>query len=383
MSRRPRRRLLFTALAALVVSSAVSSCRPGFLDPEPADPPGPRSFTVLASGDILVYASMTAEAAAEARRTGAGGRDFRSMFTQVKPLIEQADLAICHLEVPIAGQGERLRAYPLFNAPPEIVDAAADAGYDTCSTASNHTLDRGARGVRNTLDALDRAGIRHTGSYRSEAEARRPNILDVKGVKVAHLSYTYGYNGMPKPAGQPWIAGDLDGDRIIADARAARAAGAQVVIVSNHWGAEYRHRPTPAQLAVGRRLMADPAIDLVVGHHAHVVQPFERIGDKWIAYGLGNQIADQFALGRTATQENVYGRFQFTEVAPDRWRVTEAGYVPCLITKRPFRLVPLERTLAGGGLSSAQRARYTKALARIKQVVATRGATGDGLTLAR
>ncbi len=367
------------------MSGATSSCgHPAFLDArDPADPPGPRSFTVLASGDVLVYGSMTAEAAAEARRAGAAGRDFRSMFAEVKPLIEQADLAICHLEVPIAGPGERFKAYPLFNAPPEIVDAVADAGYDTCSTASNHTLDRGARGVRHTLDALDRAGIRHAGSYRSEAEARRPNILDVKGVKVAHLSYAYGYNGMPKPAGQPWIANDLDGDRIITDARAARAAGAQVVIVSNHWGVEYRHRPTPEQLALGRRLLADPAIDLVVGHHAHVVQPFERIGDKWIAYGLGNQIADQSALGRGATQETVYGQFRFTEVAPGRWRVTKAEYVPCLITKGPFRLIPLERTLAGGQLAGARRARYARALTRIQGVVNSRGAAGFGLAAAR
>src|SRR5437867_6222430 len=101
---------------------------------------------------------------------GGGHRDYSDLLAGVRPVIDQADLAICHLETPIAPASGPFKGYPQFSVPPEIAPALAGIGYDTCSTASNHTLDQGAKGVTTTLDTLDAAGIKHTGSARSARE---------------------------------------------------------------------------------------------------------------------------------------------------------------------------------------------------------------------
>ncbi|KWX02871.1 hypothetical protein LI90_3918 [Carbonactinospora thermoautotrophica] len=341
----------------------------------------PRAFTVLASGDVLIHDTVAAQAAAHARHAGRPGYDFRPLLRDARPVIQGADLAICHLEVPLAAPGGPYRYYPLFSAPPQVADALKDAGYDTCSTASNHALDQGAAGVRRTLDRLDQVGLRHTGSARSAAEAARVNLLQVRGVPVAHLSYAYGFNGIPLPAGMPWLANQIDAGRILAEAWRARSAGAQVVIVSLHWGSEYQHEPTPEQRALARQLLGDPAVDLIVGHHAHVVQPFERIGDKWVAYGLGNQLAEQFSLRNPATQETVYARFRFTEPEPGRWRVTRAEYLPMVIHRPPLRIVDPRRALRDPDVPAGDRVRYENALRAIQRNVLRLGADRAGLRL--
>ncbi len=380
-------RVALTGLAGMALAGfALLSCRiaPGAGDVRvggsPAGAPRtPRTFTVLASGDVLIHDTVAAAAAGHARRAGRPGYDFRPLLREAEPVIRGADLAICHLEVPLAPPGGPYRYYPMFSVPPQVADALKEAGYDTCSTASNHALDQGAAGVLRTLDTLDRAGLRHTGTARSAAEAARVNLLDVHGVPVAQFSYAYGFNGVPPPAGMPWLANRIDPERILAGARRARSVGAQVVIVSLHWGTEYRHEPTPEQRTLARRLLADPAVDLIVGHHAHVVQPFERIGDKWVAYGLGNQVAEQFSRGDPATQQTVYARFRFTEAGSGRWRVTRAEYLPMLIHRPPLRIVDLRRALRDPALSAGDRARYRDALQAIRRDVLRLGADRDGL----
>jgi poly-gamma-glutamate capsule biosynthesis protein CapA/YwtB (metallophosphatase superfamily) len=118
--------------------------------------------------------------------------------------------------------------------PPQVATAIADAGYDTCSTASNHSLDYGEAGLSRTLEALDAVGVRHTGSARSPLEAATPVVLDVRLVEVAQLSYASGFSGLSRPTGKEWLANLIDPDRILADAHAAKQFGADVVIVSLH-----------------------------------------------------------------------------------------------------------------------------------------------------
>src|SRR5207248_1563550 len=137
------------------------------------------------------------------------------------------------------------------------------------------------------------------------------NIIDVHGVKVAQLSYAWGFNGIPKPEGMPWIANRIDVSDVLAAAHRARQDGADVVVASLHWGTEYQHEPNADQLAQAKTLLASPDIDLIVGHHAHVTQPFEKINGKWVAYGMGNQVAKHLHP-RGDTEENVMARFTFT-----------------------------------------------------------------------
>jgi poly-gamma-glutamate capsule biosynthesis protein CapA/YwtB (metallophosphatase superfamily) len=325
------------------------------------------SFTVVATGDVLIHPALTEQAETDGR----GSIDYRPLLAGVKPLISGADLGICHLETPLAPEGGPYSGYPSFSAPPEIVDALKDTGYDTCSTASNHTIDQGAAGAERTLDRLDKAGIKHTGSARSAGEAKKPLIMDVKGVKVAQISYAYGFNGIKVPAGKPWLVNQIAAEDVIAEAKAAREAGAQVVLASLHWGTEYQHDPTAEQRQLAKKLLADDSIDLIIGHHAHVVQPFEQIEGKWVAYGLGNHIA-RHSEPKGSTEQGAAARFRFVRDG-ERWKVDKAEYVPTLVQLGPpIRLLDLTAGEAGDAGAEALKA--------TDEVVLSRGAGEKGLT---
>lgn len=288
-------------------------------------------FTVVASGDVLIHPEITEQAVADA---GGGAPDFRAILDGVAPAVGTADLALCHLEIPLAAPEGPVAGWPDFNAPPQIAAALADTGYDSCTTASNHTLDQGRDGVVRTLDTLDAAGLAHTGSARSAAEAATPLVHDLGGVRVGQVSFTYGYNGRELPADTPWLANTLDVDAVLSAARAARAAGADVVIASLHWGVEFQHEPTQEQQDIAARLLADPDVDLIIGHHAHVVQPFARVGSEWVAYGLGNHLA-RHAEPRGSSEEGVLARFTFARDGSGQWQVDLAEYLPTLIDLGP------------------------------------------------
>lgn len=250
--------------------------------------PPARSFTVSAAGDILPHSPLWDQAA---RNAGGAGRDFGPMFAEIAPLLESSDLAICHLETPIAPAGEPLSTAPLYGVPVEIAAGIASAGYDRCSTASNHSLDRGAAGIDRTVSALAYVGVAQSGTARTPQEAQ-PAVFPVQGIAVSHLSYSYGYNGLNPPAGEEWRANLMDASRIVADATSARRSGAQVVIVSLHWGNERVREPTGEQRRVAAAITATGTVDLIVGHHAHVLQPIEMVNGVWVLYGLGNQLSN-------------------------------------------------------------------------------------------
>lgn len=330
---------------------------------------GATSFTVVAGGDVLIHPALTEQAEQDGDRK----RDFTKLFAGVRPAVEGADLAICHLEVPLAGADGPFEGYPLFYAPPEVARELAATGYDTCSTASNHTFDHGREGVTSTLDALDDAKLEHTGSARTEREANTPLVLDVAGVRVGHVSFTFDFNqGTGTPSDASWMSNRLDVADVLAAARAAREAGAEVVIASLHWGIEDQHEPTGEQRSMAEELLSDPAVDLIVGHHAHVVQPFEKIGDKWVAYGLGNQVA-RHEEPRGTTEEGVLARFRFTK-GSNGWTVDKAEYLPTLVDLGPpIRLRDLSAD------RSVDASRKTEALERTDEVVRSLDADEDGL----
>jgi hypothetical protein len=344
-----------------------------------ATAPSPRTFTFVATGDVLPHEPLWEQARRDA---GGTGYDFGPLFTGLEPLVEDADLALCHLETPVGPAGGPYRAYPTFSVPPQVVRAIAGTGYDACTTASNHTLDQGTAGIGRTLDALDGAGIAHTGSARTTKEAHRPLLLEAGGARIAVLSYTYGFNGFRLPAGRSWAANLIEQRRILADARDARRAGADVVVVALHWGVEYVHKPTAQQRQLAPRLLGSPDIDLLVGHHAHAVQPVERIGDEWVAYGLGNSIAAH-SVQRRANTEGLLVRFTFTERA-GRWRVTKAEFAPTYVRNAaPFRLVDLGRALADPGTPRDLRAEYQRSYDAVREIAESRGGDRDGLQAVR
>lgn len=145
-------------------------------------------------------------------------------------------------------------------------------------------------------------------------------------------------------------------------------------MLSVQWGNEYQHEATADQKALARQLLADPALDLIIGTHVHVVQPFEKIGDKWVVYGLGNEVA-RHSEPRGVTEEGAIARFKF-EQRPAGWTVVEASYTPTLVELGPpIRLVDLTRVPAS--------ARRTEAINRTEGIVFSMGAAEQGLARAK
>ncbi|HST82738.1 MAG TPA: CapA family protein [Kineosporiaceae bacterium] len=348
--------------------------------PDSATPTGStpgRSFTIVATGDVLLHPPLWAQAQRDAGDSGT--MDFAPMLAGVKPYVSGADLAICHLETPLANRSGPFSGYPSFSGPPQISKALKAVGYDTCSTASNHTFDQGAAGIRRTLDSLDAAGLTHTGSARTRRESRRITMVQANGVQVAFLSYAYGWNGNSYPGGDRWRANVIDKARILADARRARADGAEVVLLAMHWGTEYRQVPSAQQLDLAPELARSGVIDLIISHHAHVVEPIQRIGKTWVIYGLGNLLADHSTPG-PANAEGLLARITFTRSGTGRFTASTAEYVPLLMTKAaPLRLLDVRQALRTGKYGSTTQSRLRAALARTTRVVQSMDGADHGL----
>lgn len=398
----------------------------------------PGRFTLVATGDVIPYPSIMGQAQSDA---GGGGYDFRQILSGVRPVVSAADLAICHHETVYGKKEGPFTGYPTFQSPSELAAGLKATGYDMCSTASNHTLDAGFDGVHRTLDALDAAGVGHAGSARSAAEAKRPAFAEVAGAKVALLSYTYATNGIPLPEGKPWAVNLIDSGKVIADARAARKAGADIVLVSMHWGTEWQQQPDEQQIQVAKQVTGSrsggrPDIDLVIGTHNHVVQPYEKVNGTWVVYGLGDQMAS--FTEKVRGNEGSIARFTFVrkdgtdpgeadknvEKAADkapgrapgkapgtsvgkpagdrsgndragdparaaeegdagergrRWTVEKAEFLPQMSQQGPpFRVVDVARGLR----AEPDRKEYEAVRQRVSEAVLSRGAAADGLALA-
>ena len=255
----------------------------------------PQAITFAFTGDVLSHTPLINQA----KRTAIANStpelqldyDFRPMFLDIKPLISGVDLAVCHLETPIAPQGQKLSTFPLFGVPKEITSAIADAGFDRCSTASNHTYDRGNDGIDATVNALQDVGIKQSGMARTPDEIE-PLVFEVRAIKISHLSYTFSYNGLIMPDETQWRSAIINTQRILRDAQRARELGSQATIVSMHWGTEKDSNTNSMQTSIADELTASGLVDLIVGHHAHVVQPTNQVNGVWVMYGLGNVLSN-------------------------------------------------------------------------------------------
>lgn len=348
------------SIGVLLIAACVAAAAP----PAPAQT-APRSFTIAAGGDVLIHRRI-----AQVAHQGDGIYDFTDMFSSIEPWISGADLAICHLEVTLTPTNTGLLFYPRFVAPHEVADAVAGAGYDTCSTASNHALDRGWSGVVDTLDLLDAAGVRHDGTARTPEE-RLPGLYEAAGVTVAHLSYSYGTNGIPVPADHPYAVNVIDPEAILADAAWARSAGAEFVIVSLQWGLEYVVNPTGAQVVLAETLLGSPDVDLILGSHAHVVQPIGHIDGKYVVYGMGNQISNQNGASGPkyfATEDGLFVLVRVTETSPGRFEVERIDVVPTWVRRSDYRIFPARQIVEDARSTALMRASLERTVSRVRRL---------------
>ena len=330
------------------------------------------STTLAFSGEILSHGAVISQAARNAR--GDLDHDYRPMFAQVQPLLEAADLAICHLETPVSETNVGLAGYPVFNAPRDLPAALVDVGYDGCSTASNHSMDKGATGVRSTLRVMDDAELPQTGMARSQRHRDRPTLYELGDLTIGHLSYTYGLNGFRLPADEPYLVNVTTVERVLADARAAKDAGADLVVLSIQWGNEYQVNPSATQVRQATRFLRSGLVDAIVGAHVHVVQPVDEINGKFVFYGVGNFLSNQSANCCPAASQN--GLIAYLDVVGSEeagWAVGSVGFVPTRVDRSDYTIVPLPQALDAGGLGSATRSLYRRVIAETTDVVTRLG----------
>ena len=344
--------------------------------PNTSPEPKLRSISIVSSGDILLHERLWAQAKAD----GVDGNwDFYPQLADLEPEISSADLALCHLETPLAELDVDYQGYPTFNAPPQITEAIIKLGFDMCGTASNHSLDQGFTGLTRTIETLEAAGIPFTGTANSAEAASQPLVMDVQTangvVKVGILSYTYGFNGFERDADKLWSANLIDPVAIIAEAKLARSQGAEIVIAKMHWGDEYTNQANEFQTSVAQELADSGQIDLIDGSHSHSVQPITQIGNTWIAYSHGNFVAAH-REPTTIKSEGLVSRWEFVESASGGFKLSCVKEVPTLIRDdRPVRVIDVNKALQTGEYFGETKNRLEKAKARTDETVRALGFT--------
>jgi hypothetical protein len=364
----------------------------GSPDPVPASTPAPRPTptptptpgkgpacpvlrctSVLVTGDMLVHAQLWEQARQDAAAAGKPGLDFVPLLEGQRRYINNSDLAICHQETPVSGPDGPFSAYPSFNVPPQIITATKDVGYQACTTGSNHTIDRGTDGLLRTLDTLDAAGLKHTGSYRTETESQGILIMPTAAAKIAVIQATYGLNGLVPD--HPWQVDMLDAPTMIAKAEKARAQGTDIVLAAMHAGDEYTGEPNKQQQEVAYALADSGQFNLVYGHHAHAVQPIENYKGTWIVYGLGNGITE-LSPGYVVNNEGLLVRVQFGQDQSGRWSATDLAWAPSVMVRNPYRWCSVAADTPQGPCAGPEADAATRQ--RTIGVVESRGAAAAG-----
>ena len=259
-----------------------------------APAPKAEEITLLFVGDAMQHQAQLDQAKI---RGGASGRyDYSQCFDLIAPEIQEADYAVVNLEVPLGG-GPVYRGYPCFSAPDSFAESLRDAGFDLFLTSNNHCLDSGMKAARRTLSALDSIGVDHIGTYHDATRRLEqvPFVKDINGFKIGFLNYTYGTNGIEPRDGMEVAL--IDRERMAKEIAATREAGAEIVVVTVHWGVEYVLTQNKNQESLAKFLL-DQGTDLVIGGHPHVIQPMmtvdnEKTGKKsLVVYSLGNFISN-------------------------------------------------------------------------------------------
>ncbi len=251
---------------------------------------------IVAGGDVLPHTNVKNSAAAAAV-PGDPSEGWGALFAGLTERVSAADLAFANLETPVAPKAHRGTGSMVFNAPPAMLGALRSTGFDVVSFANNHVYDQGRAGLVETLDQVRTAGLVLIGAGPTLDDARSAQVLEVQGLKLAWIGSTRLFNNRLNEGTDRPMAWELVVDEAVAEAQAAKAAGADAVILSVHWGREYHHAPDTAEVDAAHRLL-DGGVDVILGHHPHVVQPIEahetpdgRVGI--VAYSLGNLISNQ------------------------------------------------------------------------------------------
>jgi poly-gamma-glutamate synthesis protein (capsule biosynthesis protein) len=225
--------------------------------------------------------------------------DFVPVFRYVNKYLADADFTIGNLETVTAGSNKKYSGYPFFNSPDEFITAVKSAGFNLVTTSNNHALDKGEFGIKRTIAQLIKNNLNSTGTFTSQHDRDSIRMFDIKGIKTAFLSYSYGTNGIPIPDGKKYLINIIDYDLIQKDITVARQLGAFLVIVYFHFGEEYKREPSAFQRTTINKTI-EMGADIILGGHPHVLEPAvyfkthnAKLDTGFAVYSLGNFLSNQ------------------------------------------------------------------------------------------
>jgi poly-gamma-glutamate synthesis protein (capsule biosynthesis protein) len=253
-----------------------------------------------------------------------GTYDFSYVFDDIREELQSADIAVGNLETTFAGSNIGYSSYPNFNTPESLAWNLKDAGIDLVSTANNHSLDTGYMGIESTIDYLDQAGIAHTGTYKSQEDQNITTIMEVKGLRIAFLSFTYGTNGIPVPSGKEYCINLIDDDFIKEKLNEAKLENPDIICVFMHWGEEYETVPNSEQQRLAK-LLFENGVNIILGSHPHVLQKMENTEEGFVIYSLGNFVSGQVKEG---TRDSIILNLTVTKKGTGEVVIDNANYTP-------------------------------------------------------
>ncbi|NLN65696.1 MAG: CapA family protein [Clostridiaceae bacterium] len=290
------------------------------LEPTPSPVPV-LSATILSAGDVIMHDAVIASG-----KINDELYDYTDIFEKVKPYVEKADFSVISFEGVVMDSDKNYTGYPLFNAPPAIMTAFANTGFDMVNTGNNHSLDRKLKGLLESRNIIKQEKMQVIGTFQDAAEPRH-KIQNLNGIKVGFLSYTYGCNMNENHLTEEERNTHLsliDRDKIQKDIEAL-APRVDMVFVLMHWGVEYRQQPTEEQKELSNDMFQWGA-DVILGSHPHVVEPseiHEVNGElKYVVYSMGNYLSNQIGGSNPTARSN---------------DLTEDGMMVCLTIEKDMK----------------------------------------------
>lgn len=307
---------------------------------------------ILAVGDIMFHMPQINSAS-----LGGDEYDFSPVFKYVREYIQEADLSLANYET-VTLSDRDYSGFPRFNSPIETVEALKDTGFDILSTANNHSLDQGKTGIISTIEAIRSEGLIHVGTNMDKD--LEPLVVDVEGIRVGILSYTYGLNGLDSLLSaeeMSYMINLIDEEKIQEEIKYLKNNNVDIIISYIHWGHEYHHEPSQQQMNLGKKLV-EWGVNIVLGSHPHVVQKSEIIElngkDNFIIYSMGNFLSNQreITMGNSYTEDGVMVKINI-EKDLEQTVIKEIEYIPTWVHryseggKYYYEILPSEDALMG------------------------------------
>ena len=241
---------------------------------------------LLATGDGLIHSVIYRSYYKN------GVYDFSNAVKYVKDIVKDYDIAYYNQETPTGDDSIAYSGYPMFYTPSAYVDAMQDVGFNTVSLASNHSLDKGEKGVLNTIKYFKTTNMLYNGMNDSEEMRNNFTIKEKNNITYTMLSYTTKTNGLSTPKGKEYLLNTYDKEQVKKDIEAVRDK-VDVLIVAMHWGIEYINMPNDEEKEIAEYL-SSLGVDIIIGNHPHILQPITKVGDTIVMYSLGNFISNQY-----------------------------------------------------------------------------------------